>query len=211
MKKCVIGLCVMFTVCLSSKGHGQAQEVQQLLLNVEKLAQLKIILEDLKKGYEIVSERYATIKNLSQGTFRLHEAFLDGLWQVSPAVRNYQRIPDIVRAQISLVKEFKGAYRHFVGSGFFSTEELTYIKAVAKNLFHQSVKNIEVLITVITEGKLRMSDDERLTAIDAIWKEVSDQLAFLRHFNGDTKLLALQRARASVDAQVQKSLFSIKK
>ncbi|WP_121356769.1 TerB family tellurite resistance protein [Flavisolibacter nicotianae] len=211
MKKCVVGLFMMFTMFLSREAHSQAQEVQQLLLNVEKLAQLKNILEDLKKGYEIVSQGYSTIKNLSQGNFNIHEAFLDGLLEVSSAVRNYRRITDIVSAQISLVKEYKAAYRRFASSGFFSVEELTYMKTVFENLFNQSVKNIEALIMVITDGKLRMSDDERLTSIDAIWKEASDQLTFLRHFNQDTKLLALQRAKASADAQLQKKLFSINK
>jgi hypothetical protein len=211
MKKCVVGLFMMFNVFLSGEAHGQVQEVQQLLLNVEKLAQLKNILEDLKKGYEIVSKGYSTIKDLSQGNFSIHETFLDGLLEVSPTVQNYRRITDIVSAQISLVKEYKAAYRRFASSGFFSVEELAYMKTVFENLFSQSVKNIEALIMVITAGKLRMSDDERLTAIDTIWKEASDQLAFLRHFNQDTKLLALQRAKASADAQSQKKLFSINK
>ena len=211
MKKWVLGLSLMAIMLLSHKVHGQGQEVQQLLLNVEKLAQLKNILEDLKKGYQIVSHGYSTIKNLSQDNFSLHEVFLDGLLEVSPTVRNYRRITDIVRAQISLVKECKTGYRRFVSTGFFSPEELKYIKSVSENLVNQSFKNIEALIILVTGGKLRMSDDERLTAIDAIWKEASDQLTFLRHFNQDTKLLALQRAKASADAQSQKSLFSIKK
>lgn len=211
MKKCVVGLFVMFIVFISREAHGQAQEVQQLLLNVEKLAQLKNILEDLKKGYEIVSQGYSTIKDLSQGNFSIHEAFLDGLLEVSSTVRNYRRITDIVSAQISLVKEYKAAYRRFASSGFFSVGELAYMKTVFENLFSQSVKNIEALIMVISAGKLRMSDDERLTAIDAIWKEASDQLNFFRQFNQDIKLLALQRAKASADLQSQKKLFSINK
>lgn len=211
MKNCVFGLFTMAILLLSQKVAGQAQEVQQLLLNVEKLAQLKNILEDLKKGYEIVSQGYSTIKNLSEGNFSIHEAFLDGLLEVSPTVRNYRRIANIVRAQISLVGEYKAAYRRFAGSGLFSFGELKYMKTVFENLFSQGVKNIEALISVITAGRLRMSDDERLTAIDAIWKEVFDQLTFLRHFNQDTKLLALQRAKASADIQTQKGLFFLNK
>lgn len=210
MKTCVCGLFIMGALLLAREASGQAQEVQQLLLNVEKLAQLKSILADLEKGYEIVSKGYSAIKSLSEGAFKLHEVFLDGLLQVSPAVRSYRRIADIVRAQISLVGESKAAYRHFVSSGHFSTEELKYIKSVIDHLLTQSVKNIEALLMVITAGELRMSDDERLTAIDAIWKGASDQLSFLRHFNGDTKLLALARAKAAADVGVQKQLFSIK-
>ena len=211
MKTCVVGYFLMSVLLLSQKANGQAQEVQQLLLNVEKLAQLKSILEDLKKGYEIVSQGYSTIRNLSQGNFNLHQAFLDGLLEVSPTVRNYRRISDIVRSQVRLVKEYKAAFRRFTQSGSFTIEEIDYLKSVYENLFNQSVRNLEALAMVITAGKLRMSDDERLTAVDAIWKEASDALTFLRHFNQETKLLALQRAKAAADAQTQKKLFSITK
>lgn len=211
MNKCVFVLICMVIVLFSPTAHGQIHEAKQLLLNVEKLAQLKNILEDLKKGYEIVSRGYGRIRDLSQGNFTLHEAFLDGLLQVSPTVQKYQRISDIIRAQVSLVKESSAAYRRFAGSGFFSREELTYLKSVFENLYHQSVTNLGALTTILTAGKLRMSDDERLSAIDTIWEEVSNQLTFLRHFNGDTKLLVLQRAKASADVQTQKRLFSINK
>ena len=209
MKKWLIGSFLVNALLFTGRAAGQAQEVQQLLLNVEKLSQLKSILEDLKKGYEIVSQGYATIKNLSEGNFNLHAVFLDRLLEVSPAVRNYRRITDIVRAQVNLVREYKAAYRWFASSSYFSPAELRYIKSVFENLLARSVKNIETLTLVITAGSLRMSDDERLTAIDTIWKEASDQLTFLRRFNRDTKLLALQRAKAAADIRSQKKSFSI--
>ena len=211
MKKWVRGL-LMGSVLLVSVGvRAQAQEAQQLLLNVEKLAQLKSILEDLKRGYSVLSEGYATIKTITEGSFRLHEVFLDGLLQVSPAVRNYRRIPAIVQAQISLVKEAKTSLRQLVSSDLFSGEELRYVKAVFENVLSQGVRNIEALATVLMSGRLRLSDEERLREIDGIWKEVSEELAFLRHFNGDTKLLALARAREVADAAISQNLFSITK
>ncbi|RYZ18615.1 MAG: hypothetical protein EOO10_25490 [Chitinophagaceae bacterium] len=124
MKRCVVGLLMLTCLLTTSKVSGQVQEVQQLLLNVEKLAQFKNILEDLKKGYEIVSQGYSTIKNLSEGNFNLHDVFLDGLLAVSPTVGRYRRIADIIQAQISVVKEYKTAYRRFTGSRHFSPEEL---------------------------------------------------------------------------------------
>ena len=57
--------------------YAQSTEAQQLLLNVEKLAQLKKILSNMKKGYEIVSSGYNTIKDISKGNFNLHDEFLN--------------------------------------------------------------------------------------------------------------------------------------
>jgi outer membrane lipoprotein-sorting protein len=49
---------VLLFAMMSCSAFSQSQEAQQLLLNVEKLAQLKQILKDLYKGYEIVSKGY---------------------------------------------------------------------------------------------------------------------------------------------------------
>ncbi|MBO9573979.1 MAG: TerB family tellurite resistance protein, partial [Chitinophagaceae bacterium] len=191
MKKCVlkkgIGL-LLLLLCLSAstKLHSQSQEAQQLLLDVQKLAQLKNILADLKKGYQILEDGYSTIKNISEGNFNLHQTFLNSLLQVSPTVKNYKRIADIISTQLKIVKEYKTAFRQFQNSNLFNDGELDYISNVYANLFNQSVKNLDALATVITSGILRMSDDERLTSIDNIWKTVSDQLSFLRHFNSGT-------------------------
>ena len=74
---------LLLLISLNKKTFSQTDEAQQLLLNVEKLAQLKQILKDMYKGYEIVSKGYNTIKNISEGNFDLHKVFLDGLMQVS--------------------------------------------------------------------------------------------------------------------------------
>lgn len=215
MKKCVlkksIGLLLLaFSLSASTKLYSQSQEVQQLLLDVQKLAQLKNILADLKRGYQILEGGYTTIKNISEGNFNLHETFLNSLLQVSATVKNYKRIADIVSTQLKIVKEYKTAFRQFQNSSLLNEGELDYISNVYTNLFNQSVKNLDALATVITSGTLRMSDDERLTSIDNIWKTVSDQLSFLRHFNSETKILALQRAKEQNDVSTERSLFNIK-
>ncbi|MGY4383932.1 preprotein translocase subunit YajC [Pedobacter sp. UYP24] len=69
-------LCLLLTVAVLPS-RAQSTEVQQLLLNVEKLSQLKNILSDMKKGYTIVTNGYNAVKNISQGNFSLHEVFLE--------------------------------------------------------------------------------------------------------------------------------------
>ncbi len=194
-----------------SQSSAQSEEAQQLLLNVEKLAQLKQILSDLKKGYTIVSTGYNTIKNISQGNFNLHKTFLDGLLAVSPTVKNYKKVGEIINAQISIVKEYKSAYSKFKNDGNFNAGELSYLSNVYVNLFNQSVKNLDALTIIITANKLRMSDDERLKAIDDIFNDMQDKLVFLRQFNNNTTILAIQRARERKEAKSLKTIYGINK
>lgn len=208
MKK--VSLLFLLVLSVSSlKVSAQAAEIEQLLLNVEKLAQLKQILSDMKKGYEIVSTGYNTIRNISQGNFDLHKTFLDGLMEVSPAVRTYKRVGDIIRYQMLLVKEYKNAYVRFKQSGNLSPGEVKYLGSVYAGLFKQSLKNVDDLITIITDGSLRMSDDERLKAIDEIYTAMQDKLMFLRHFNNNTTVLAVQRAREKKNVNTAQKLYGI--
>lgn len=209
IKICVTCMLVMGLSIGIQRVIAQSFEVQQLLLNVEKLSQLKSILADLKKGYEVISKGYTTIKNISEGNFHLHDLFLDRLLDVSPVVKNYKRVYEIVSTQLKIIREYKQASRQFEASELFRPEEMEYLKKVYAHLFHQSVKNLESLAMIITAGKLRMSDDERLRSIDSIWKDMEDSLVFLRHFNNETKILALQRAKEKADVVTQKKLYSI--
>lgn len=194
---------------MPSSGVAQMQELQQLALNIEKLAQFKSILRDMKKGYEILNGGYNTVKDLSQGNFTLHETFLDALLQVSPSVRNYKRVGDIISCQVALVQEYQSAKQAFNSSGLFNTEELSYLGRVYENLFTQSLRNLDELTAVLTANSMRMSDNERLEAIDRIYEDMQDKLLFLRDFNGDAKILALQRAKEQHDVKALRSLIGI--
>ncbi len=208
MKKIII-LAAFITMGLVTKISAQSQEVQQLLLNVEKLAQFKQILTDMKKGYQIISSGYSTIKDLSQGNFSLHKTFLDGLMLVSPTVRKYKRVADVINNQILLVKEYKTAFNRYKQDGNFDPKEIDYLGKVYSNLFNKSLDDLDELTMVMTDSKLRMSDDERLEAVDRIHGNMQDKLLFLRHFNNNTTVLAVQRARERNDAVTMKKIYGI--
>ncbi len=190
---------------------AQAVEVQQLLLNVEKLTQLKQILSDMKKGYTIISRGYNTIKELSAGNFNLHKVFMDGLRQVSPAVSQYRRIADIIQDQLILVRRYKRSFHRFKQQGRFTAEEISYIGRVYDNLLKESLDNLDQLLMVVTSGELSMNDKERLDAIDRIYASMQEKLRFLRHFNRHTTLLALQRAKEDNDVVALQSMYGVKK
>ncbi|MXN91737.1 TerB family tellurite resistance protein [Flavobacterium sp. Sd200] len=207
MKKLVI---LLFVLLLPfSKVSAQAQELQQLALNIEKLAQFRQILKDMKKGYEILTKGYNTVKDLTQGNFSLHEAFLDALLEVSPTVSNYKRVAEIIEMQIKLIDEQGNAFGRYQGSGNFNGDELSYIGRVYDNLVEQSLRNLDELLVVITAGQARMSDNERLEAIDRIYEDMQDKLLFLRDFNNNTTVLSIQRAKERHDVQKMENLHEV--
>jgi hypothetical protein len=202
---------LLFILLLSSNiSYGQSQEAKQLLLDVEKLAQLKQMLSQMKTGYDILHKGYTSIKNISKGNFDLHKTFLDGLLQISPAVRKYRKIAEIIDFQLKIVKEYKSAFAEFRGSKHFTADEIEYMGKVYGNLFNESLKKLEELAMVITAGELRMSDDERLKAIDKIYEDVFDQYTFLNEFNNSTALLSVQRDNDQREIDLMRKIHGIK-
>lgn len=211
MKKILILALVICFSIIPEKANAQSAEIQQLILNIEKLSQFKKILSDMKKGYELLSGGYKTVKDMSQGNFSLHKTFLDALMQVSPMVKNYKKVGEIINYQILLVKESRNGLSRFSKSGNFNEKELKYFESVYGNLLNLSLRNLDELTMVVTADKLRMSDDERLEAVDTIFLEMQDKLLFVRDFNATSNILLLQRAKEKNDVLASKGLQQLKK
>lgn len=203
---------VLFTICCLltfNSVKAQSDEAQQLLLNWEKLQELEKILDNMYTGYKILDKGYRTIKDISEGNYTLHQLFMDGLMAVNPTIRNYKRIPFIIDYQKLLLKEYKNAYNRFKDDPNFKPQEIAYLANVYNFLFQASLRNIDDLVMIITATKLRMSDDERMQAIDRIFYDMEGKLVFLRSFNNSTQLLAIQRARSINDVRTIQHLYGV--
>ena len=209
MKRSRIVLFLLLGIGCTHKAFSQATEAQQLLLNWEKLRQLEEILDNMYRGYKILDKGYSTIKKIAEGNYTIHELFIDGLMAVNPSIRNYKRIPFIIEYQKLLLKEYQRAYNRFRQDPNFKLEEIEYLANVYKFLFDASLRNIDELMMIITATKLSMSDDERMLAIDRIFFDMEDKLIFLRAFNNNTQLLAIQRARSRNDVETMRKLYGV--
>lgn len=207
MKKLI--LIVLLLTAADQSAQAQTQEVSQLILNLEKLRQLRKTLQEIKKGYQILFEGYTKIRDISRGNFELHQTFLDGLLQVSPAVRNYGRIKDIVQIQLAIAGECQKGRSQLSGSWLYSQAEQDYLSSVYASLTAQSLKNLDALLDVVTAKKLRASDDQRLSAIDAIFENVSEQLIFLRHLNSGNSVLAAQRKQEDASLKTIQTIYGL--
>ncbi|QDH81648.1 TerB family tellurite resistance protein [Echinicola soli] len=185
---------------------AQVGESAQLLLNVEKLNQFKQILDDMYTGYRTLSRGYNAVRDIASGNFSLHKVFIDGLSTVSPVVKRYHKVGGIINYQQLILEEYRRAYRQFISRGNFNREELDYLALVYGNLLDMSARNIEELLLVVTGGKLQMTDEERMGAIDRIFDEIKDRYVFVRIFNNEAAVLNRQRKQASANLETIKSL-----
>lgn len=181
------------------KANAQSQEVQQLLLNVEKLAQFKKILQDMYDGYKVLENGYQKVKAVASGNYKLHQVFLDGLLAVSPEVRNYYKIVLIIEDQVRLVKEYKVFAAELRTTNVFTAGELGFFDKVYQGLLDESLSNLSTLLTIVTAGQVRMSDDERIQALDQLANEMKNKLLFLRQFNHGAQQLGVNRLKEQTE------------
>lgn len=200
-------ICVVNTSVL--KAQTIADAIQQLALDYQKLAGMKSMLQQMYKGYEVVSNGYNSVKNISKGNFDLHDAFLNGLMIVSPTVRKYPRVKDIINDQTAIVAEYKAAASTFKKDKNITPDEIGNMMDVYNNIVSKSLENLSELNMVMSDNKLRMSDDERLQLIDHIYVGGHDQLTFLRQFNDHARQIAISRAAQANDQQTIKKLYSL--
>lgn len=188
---------------------AQTVETQQLILNWEKLEQLRKTLDNIYVTYRVLDRGYNTIKRISEGNYALHDVFFKGLAAISPTVRNYRRIPHIIEYQKLLVKEYKYAYNRFRQDPNLTFDELEYLASVYAFIVNASIRNLEDLITVITASDVQMSDAERMQIIDRIFFDMEDKVLFVRYFNNSTQLVAIQRARSRNDIRTMQQVYGI--
>jgi major membrane immunogen (membrane-anchored lipoprotein) len=197
---------MVFLLLFTAGAKAQTSDLTQLILDIEKLTQLKGILTDMKTGYTIIDGGYNQVKQIADGNFNLHSTFLNGLLMVSPAVAKYGRIADIILKQGYIVTEYTRYYNQFK-QGHFNSDELAYMATVYTTLLQQSLQNLSQLADILMAGKLRMSDDERLRAIDHIYADTDDKLTFLRHFDQQAAILDLQRQKELNNLSTLQKLF----
>jgi hypothetical protein len=190
-------------------GQSLAEEIEQLALDYEKLSQLKHLLADMKSAYVELSNGYERIKGIAKGNFNLHQTYLNSLLAVSPVVRDYAKVRAIIGNEAELIREYQGAGEYFSGSGRFSAGELDYFSKLYSSLLSGSLRNLDELTLVLTPGELRMSDAERLGAIDRIDQDMGDRLGFLRVFNNYEAMQAGQRGLEIHDVNTLRGLHGI--
>jgi hypothetical protein len=60
---------------------------------------------------------------------------------------------------------------------------------------------------VLTDDELRMSDAQRLAAIDRVYGEIGGQLRAVRQLNNETSVQLVQREKAINDIKTLKILY----
>lgn len=188
---------------------AQEYETATLIMNLEKLNQFRETLQKMYDGYQILVNGYNKVKQITSGNFELHDLFLDALYLVSPEVKKYRRVPEIIEYQLRIAREYKSAHKRFVKSNAFSPQQLEYIVGVYERLIAGSLQSLDELLLVITARQLRMNDEERIAAIDRVFDDMQKKYEFLRKFNAQMSSTGIAKLKEKSELQTLKNLHGI--
>lgn len=204
MKK--IFLPVLFTALMT--GNLQAQAKQQRML-LQQIAALQVYIGYAQKGYSAVKKGLNTIGDFKRGEFNLHSDYLNSLNLVNPKIKKYARVTEIIGLQLKIMKSYKNLYQQIQQGDLFYGDELDYIKSVFERLIENCDTNLDKLLTIVTDGKLEMKDDERMKRIDMIYQDMLDNYTFSESFSNQIKLIAVSKAAELKEAKNSRLLNGI--
>ncbi|MBW0160644.1 MAG: hypothetical protein HYI21_07305 [Sediminibacterium sp. Gen4] len=147
---------------------AQSQELETLKVEMQKLAQLKLMLSEMKNGYQSLAKGYDALRDIGKTNFQLHQQQLDKLLLVSPEL---QRDPVIRQIQVShqqIQTTCVSLLQEFRKTQLFRPDEIFQLDGQCKRIIHSCEADMEVLSRVLSPGKFRMSDGERKEVINSI-------------------------------------------
>ncbi|RKD15296.1 hypothetical protein BCY91_06110 [Pelobium manganitolerans] len=187
----------------------QQKKTQKKYL-LQQIAALQVYIGYAKKGYNIAKEGLTTIGGFTRGEFNLHTDYFNSLKSVNPEIKRYAKVADIIALQIKIVKNYNQTYRRLNSSDAFSNDELAYISRVFNRLLDDCAKTLDELITITTDGKMEMKDDERMGRIDLLYMDMQDKFTFSQSFSNDATSLATSRIKEKTDIQTSRVLHGTK-
>lgn len=188
---------------------AQKQEMEQLQLNMEKLVQLRLMLQQAKQGYQLLQNGYNAVRDAARGNYDLHKNYLDGLLLVSSEVRHAPAVKRITDNCALVQKEYQLWLIQMQGIGATKFSEIGAWRVNYRHMTQEMEAMLEQLALLLSAGGLRMSEGERLAAIERLAVSSDQQLLGLRQFIKEQTVLVAGRVQQEKDRQAILRLYGL--
>ena len=186
----------------------QKKTQQKYLL--EQIAQLRIYLGYVQKGYEITRQGLRTINSIKNGEFGVHKIYYGSLKIVNSKIRSYAKVTDIIENEQRTFKIYRQAWKDANASMQLTGSELSFYYQVFSRILDDSQRNLSLLLSVISDNELEMTDDERIATIDKLYDESQHARVVISKFSDNIRLQAIGRFRDANGMATLKILYNLK-
>lgn len=194
---------VLWMVLVGAGSTCQAQSVEEWFRQkatqkkylLQQIAGLQIYIGYAAKGYQLAQKGLTTISDIKRGHFNLDQDFFGSLALVNPAVKNDARVKALMTINLQIQQQYEQTIAWLTQGNHFSQNEMFYVQQVLTAWRDESIATTNELTDLVTNGKLQLTDDERIKRIDACYKDMQERSAFGKSFSNELLLLELQREK----------------
>ncbi|WP_242917466.1 hypothetical protein [Pontibacter liquoris] len=178
---------------------------------LEQLAALQLYQGYARQGYALAAEKLGGIGQRKEAEAGLHETYFRSLERVNPAVRHAGKVAAIVSLQARLIAVLDATCRQLLASSILEPTEQAYVYRVCRSVLRDCAADMQALVEVTTDGKLAMTDAERLQRLDALYRAMQEKYLFAKGFGAEAGLLAVARLQAENDGRASRLLHGIRR
>ena len=185
MKKLfVIALLLSATTSINAQTWDEwfRQKATQKKYLLQQIAALQMYSDYLITGYNITTKGLHAIQDIKNGDFNLHSDYFNSLLHVSPKIKKYARVAQIISLQINISTLINKVLKDCQKSDQLTINEINYLKIVFRNILNDCKTIIEKVGQTLSDNQLSMKEDERISTIETLYKEMLDNQVFTKMF-----------------------------
>lgn len=183
--------------CAQTFAEWFSQKKTQIKYLTQQIAALEQYENYIKQGYSISKYGLGNIGSNLKGEFGTHSAYYNSLSAVNPSVKGGAKADSM----LSYAKQIPVLFDRVSALDDLDAGSRDYIGKVETKVLSECAKDLAEMQVVLTDGKVQLTDDERIKRLDAIYGRMKDKYVFTRSFCNDVRMLLLQRDRELQDIQ----------
>ena len=143
---------------------------------------------------------------MKQQDFDQHKDKFDRLKMASATIRHYPVVSAILNLEAAILPIASKASQQASVAAVLSPQEALYIKKVFDRLLQQCDEITGELTDLLTDGKLGLTDDQRIQRINELYADIQVKYTFAYSFSKESRILQLVRSREAAVIANQKRI-----
>ena len=209
----ITGLLCVLTAVTVMDGQSQTlrewvrQKATQKRYLVQQIAAQRVYLKLVKDGVKFARSGWGKIQGNKGAEVDLHSRFFNSLGTVSPQVKGYPKIMEVLAMQADVLGHYAEFRSRIRLHGFPSIQGRKILESVYPALLSRCNGLLTDLGAVLREGHLKMDDGQRILAIEEIGGEMYGLLLFSKGILDGSLTLSLLIKQFGSDLQKAEVIF----
>ncbi|UKJ09226.1 hypothetical protein [Solitalea lacus] len=178
---------------------------------LQQISALKVYANYLDEGYKIAKEGLGLIEQFKNGELGLHTRYFNALKNVNPVIRNLPIVKEAILIHFSTQQIVTETEEQLKRNKTFDLNERKYLQLVFQRIDQGNKRLVDELFEVLEDGKLEMTDDERLNRINKMHQQLTQVNVFAVQFCQDALILEKNKEREQKDLKTRMNLLNTDK